>query len=230
MYQQFNIEDGILVIIKKGPWYFVNIIYSYIVLIFGAIIFYCLWRFSQYKLKTQAFWLFLGSICPGFVNIPYITGFSPLQIDFTPFGFGLLAISYSIAIFCYDFLEIKEIISSFTSSNISEGIIVIDDKNRLIDFNTAAQKIFDSFDMTHIGIDFSYFWNNKKIIKEGEKNRFEIEIIKDNKKEYYEFRTTTLKEKTKLLGYVYFIQDITNQKKMIQELNNMANYDYYSSI
>ena len=222
-------EDGILVNIKKGPWYFVNIIYSYIVLIFGEIVFYCSWRFSQYKLKTQAFWLFFGSICPGFVNIPYIAGFSPLQIDFTPFGFGMLAISYSIAIFCYDFLEIKEIISSFTFSNISEGIIIIDDSNRLIDFNTAAQKIFNSLDMRRIGIDFSYFWNNKKIIKE-EKNRFEIEIIKDNKKKYYEFRTTDLKEKTKLLGYVYFIQDITNQKEMIQELNNMANYDYLTQV
>ena len=222
-------EGFIIASIEKGPWYFVNIIYSYIVLWIGIIVFYCSWRFSKYKLKTQAFWLFFGSICPGVVNIPYIAGISPLQIDFTPFGFGMLAISYSIAIFCYDFLEIKEIISSFTFSNISEGIIVIDDKNRLIDFNTAAQRIFNSLDMRHIGIDFSYFWNNKKVIKQ-EKNRFEIEMIKDNKKRYYEFRTTALKEKTKVLGYIYFIQDITNQKEMIQELNNMANYDALTQV
>ena len=222
-------KEFVIVNIEKGPWYFVNIVYSYMVLLFGINVFYCSWRFSEYKLKTGAFWLFFGSIWPAVVNIPYIAGFSPLKIDITPFGFGMLAISYSIAIFCYDLLELKEIISSFTFSHISEGIIVVDDKNRLIDFNSAAQIIFNSLDMRQIGVEFSYFWNNKKIIKE-EKNRFQIEIEKDNKKTYYEFRTTALKEKKKILGYVYFIQDITNTKKMIQELNNMANYDALTQI
>ncbi len=221
--------DFILVDLEKGPWYFVNIIYSYIALLFGGTVFYFSWRFSRYKLKTQAFWLFCGSICPGIVNVPYISGISPWKIDVTPFGFGMLAISYSIAIFCYEFLEIKEIISSFTFSHISEGIIVIDDKNRLIDFNNAAQRIFDSLNIRYIGKNFSYFWKNKKLINE-EINCFEIEIKKDNKKRYYEFRTTELKEKTKLLGYVYFIQDITSQKEMIQELNNLANYDVLTQV
>jgi diguanylate cyclase (GGDEF)-like protein len=222
-------EDFIIVDIHRGPWYFVNVVYSYIVLIFGITVFYNSWRYSKYKLRTQAFWLFFGSIWPGVVNIPYIIGFSPLKIDITPFGFGFLAISYSIAVFFYDFLELKEIISSFTFSHISEGIIVVDDKNKLIDFNNAAQIIFHDLDVRCIGIDFSYFWNDKKIIREQDDN-FEIEIIKDNEKKYYEFRRTALKEKTKILGYVYFIQDITKHKENVQSLNNMANYDFLTEI
>lgn len=222
--------EFLLVDLEKGPWYFVNIIYSYIALLFGGIVFYFPWRLSKYKLKTQACWLFWGSICPGIINIPYIAGFSPWKIDLTPFGFGMLAIAYSIAIFCYDFLEIKEIISSFTFSNISEGIIVVDDKNRLIDFNEAARKIFDSLDIRHIGEDFSYFWKNKKLIMEEEKNCFQIGVKKDNLERYYQVRTTELKEKAKLLGFVYFIQDITSQKEMIQELNNLANYDVLTQV
>lgn len=221
--------EFLLVDLGKGPWYFVNIIYSYTVLLFGGVVFYLSWRFSKYKLKTQAFWLFCGSICPGIVNIPYITGFSSWKIDLTPFGFGMLAIAYSIAIFCYDFLEIKEIISSFTFSHISEGIIVIDDKNRLIDFNNAAQRIFESLDTRHIGKDFSCFWKGKKIIK-GEGNCFEIQMKKNNIHRYYEFRTTELKEKVKRLGFVYFIEDITNQKEMIRKLNKLANYDVLTQV
>jgi diguanylate cyclase (GGDEF)-like protein len=222
-------EGFIIANILGGPWYFVNVIYSYIVLSFGIIVFYWSWSFSQYKLKTQAFWLFFGSIWPGLVNIPYMLGFSPLKIDITPFGFGILAVSYSIAVFFYNFLELKEMISSFTFSHIREGIIVVDDKNRLIDFNNAAQIIFNSLDIRCIGIDFSYFWNDKKVIKR-QKDTFEIEIIKDNQKTYYEFRRTVLREKAEILGYIYFIQDITKQKEFIQELNNMATYDYLTQI
>lgn len=215
--------------IFRGPWYLVNIIYSYVVLLFGIIIFFNSWRCSQYKLRTQAFWLFFGSIWPSIANIPYLTKLSPWPIDFTPFGFGMLAISYLIAIFCYDFLEIKEMISSFTFSHISEGIIVIDDKNRLIDFNNAAQKIFSCLDIRYIGLDFSCLLDYKKTVKR-DKDRFEVEVARDGKKEYYEFRTTALEDNKKTLGYVYFIQDVTKQKEMIKELNNMANYDELTQI
>lgn len=222
--------DGrIIVDITSGPWYSVNIIYSYVVLLFGMIVFFNSWRCSKYKLKTQAFWLFLGSIWPGIANIPYISKLSPWPIDFTPFGFGMLAISYLIAIFCYDFLEIKEIISSFTFSNISEGIIAVDDKNRLIDFNNAAQKVFDCINTRNIGVDFSCLLDYKKTIK-NDKSRFEVEVVRNDKKEYYEFRTTALQDNKKTLGYVYFIQDVTKQKEMIKELNNMANYDELTQI
>lgn len=222
-------KDNIIADILKGPWYLVNIIYSYAVLLFGMIVFFNSWRCSQYKLRTQAFWLFFGSIWPGIANIPYLTKLSPWQIDFTPFGFGMLAISYLIAIFCYDFLEIKEIISNFTFSNISEGIIAVDDKNRLIDFNNAAQKIFDCLDTRNIGVDFSCLLDYKKTIK-NDKSRFEVEVVRNDKKEYYEFRTTALQDNKKTLGCVYFIQDVTKQKEMIKELNNMANYDELTQI
>lgn len=222
-------EKNIIADIRSGPWYIVNIIYSYAVLLFGTGVFFNSWRHSKYKLKTQAFWLFFGSIWPGIANILYLSELSPWPIDFTPFGFGMLAISYLIAIFCYDFLEIKEMISSFTFSHISEGIIVIDDKNRLIDFNNAAQKIFDCLDIKYVGLDFSCLLDYKKTVNK-DKNRFEVEVIRNDKKEYYEFRTASLKDNKKILGYVYFIQDVTRQKEMIKELNNMANYDELTQI
>jgi diguanylate cyclase (GGDEF)-like protein len=214
---------------EKGPWYYVNVIYSHLVLIFGVIVFYYSWSSSKHKLNTQAFWFFFGSIWPGIVNLIYNAGLTPLEIDITPFGFGIMAISYSIAVFCFGFLELKEIISSFVFSNIREGIVVVDDKNRLIDFNSAAKKIFDSFEFWHIGMDFTSFWSDKKILREW-KDNFEVEITKNAEKRYYEFRTTPLKEDIKVLGYVYIIQDITRQKEAIQELNNMASYDTLTQI
>lgn len=60
-------------------------------------------------------------------------------------------------------MQIKDIISGFTFSNISKGVIVVGD-NKLIDFNNAAIEIFNSLSIMQIGTDSTNFWDYKNII------------------------------------------------------------------
>jgi diguanylate cyclase (GGDEF)-like protein len=173
--------------------------------------------------------MFIGTLCPGIANIIYLAGFSPYGMDMAPFGLSMLAICYFIALFRYDLLELGEIIRSVAFSEISEGIIVVDDRKRLIDFNNAAQKIFNWLDVKNIGM---YLWNFEKgseIAGHGG-NSFELEMMQNGRQRSYEFRITDLKEKNKILGSVYFIRDITEQKEMIKALDNMASYDSLTQV
>lgn len=215
--------------LSRGPWYFVNIAYAYSVQLFGIVVFFRAWRRAKYRLGTQAYWMFLGSIWPGLVNVIYIAGLSPLELDLTPFGLSLSAIFFYIALFRFDFLELKEIVKDVTFLEINEGIIVIDDKNRLIDFNKAGKKIFDWLDLKHIGTDFSTFKGGKEIL-EQKSDLFEMKLLNKTTQQYFEFRKTALNENNKNVGYVYFIQDVSKQKEMIQVLNDMANYDSLTQI
>ena len=225
----FEYNGYLLSNLSKGPWYFVNIAYAYSVQLFGLAVFFRAWGRTGYKFGTQSCWMFFGSIWPGLVNLIYIAGFSPLNLDLTPFGLSLSAIFYYIALFHYDFLELKEIVKDVVFLEINEGIIVIDDKNRLIDFNKASKKIFQWLDLKHIGTDFSFFKEGSEILNQ-KSGLFEMEIVNKNAKKYFEFRKTDLNENDKNIGCVYFIQDISNQKEMIQALNNMANYDSLTEI
>ncbi len=215
--------------LSRGPWYFVNIAYAYSVQLFGIVVFFRAWRRTGYKFGTQSSWMFLGSIWPGLVNLIYIAGLSPLSLDLTPFGLILSAIFFYIALFRYDFLELKEIVKDVTFLEINEGIIVIDDKNRLIDFNKAGKKIFGWLELKHIGTDISIFKEGKKIL-EQKNDLFEMKILNKVTQKYYEFRKTLLNENNKNVGSVYFIQDVSKQKEMIQALNDMANYDSLTQI
>jgi len=225
----FEFEGYLLAKLSGGPWYFVNIAYAYLVQLFGMSVFFGAWRKNGYKFGTQAYWMFFGSIWPMSVNMIYIAGLSPLNLDLTPFGLSLSAIFFYVALFRYDFLELKEIVRDVTFSEINEGIIVIDDKNRLIDFNKSAKNIFAWLDLKRIGTDVSIFKECQYILKQ-KTDQFEMEILNKGTQKYYEIRTSVLNENNNNVGRVYFIQDISRQKEMIQALNNMASYDFQTQI
>lgn len=225
----FEFDGYLLAKLAKGPWYYVNIVFAYSAQLFGTFVFFRAWGKAGYKFGTQSCWMFLGSICPGLVCAVYLAGLSPLSLDLTPFGLSLSAIFFYIALFHFDFLELKEIVKDVTFLEINEGIIVIDDKNRLIDFNKAGKKIFDWLDLKHIGTEITAFKEGRKILEQNS-DLFEIKISGRASHKYYEFRKTALNENNKNVGYVYFIQDISKQKEMIKVLNDMANYDSLTQI
>ena len=86
--------------------------------------------------------MLFGSIWPGLVNLFYVSHHSPLDLDLTPFGLSVTAFFFYIAIFRYSFLELQEIVKDVVFQEINEGILVIDSKNRLIDFNQACREFF----------------------------------------------------------------------------------------
>lgn len=224
-------QDGYLLSqLSKGPWYYVNIGYAYCVQIFGMAVFFKAWRTKMYLHKIQAFWMFWGSIWPALVNLIYVAGLSPLDLDLTPFGLSISAVFFYIAIFRYGFLELQEIVKDVTFLGIEEGILVIDDKNRLIDFNQACKDIFSWLHPNQIGTNIITFPEGKAILEQTNQNHFEIKIRKGNAAEYYEFRRTPLIDRKTNLGFVYFIQNITKQKEMIQALNDIASYDSLTEI
>ena len=224
----FEHDGYLLAKLVKGPWYYVNILYAYSIQIFGMVAFFRVWR-TGYQFRTQAFWMFCGSIWPGWVNIIYITGFSPLNLDLTPFGLSISGVFFCIAIFRHGFLELQEIVKDVTFLEIDEGILVVDDKNRLIDFNQACKGVFGWLDLNQIGIDISVFPEGKIILGQSAQ-KFEIIVVKDRDERVYEFRKTPLMDQNVKLGFVYFIQDISRQKQMIQELHDIASYDSLTGI
>lgn len=225
----FEYDGYLLAKLSKGPLYYVNIAYAYSVQLFGASVFFRAWKRAGFKFGTQSCWMFLGSIWPGLVNVVYISGLSPLSLDLTPFGLSLSAIFFYIALFHFDFLELKEIVKDVTFLEINEGILVVDDKNRLIDFNKAGKKIFDWLDIKHIGTDISLFKEGRQILEQYS-DLFEMKLSNKGTHKHYEFRKTALNENNKNVGFVYFIQDVSNQKEMIQALHDMANYDSLTQI
>ena len=223
-------RDGFLLsVLEKGSWYPVYFIFSFLVQLMGILTFFSAWHKEKYCLWTQACFFSIGSIWPGIASLIYISGMLPNHIDLTPFGLSITAVFFSIAVFRKGLFELKEIVKDVTFLEINEGIIVADEQNRLIDFNHAAKNLFPCLDKSRIGQELLLCEDNRNIFLK-EENLFEMLLIINGTKRCYEFRKTVLEEKSHTIGAVYFVQDISKQKEMIQALNNMANYDYLTLI
>lgn len=215
--------------LEKGLWYYLNILYAYSVEIYGMTIFFKDWRKQGYHRRTQSFWMLFGSIWPILVNFIYISGNAPLNLDLTPFGLCISGIFFYIAIFRYGFLDFQEIMKEVVFMEISEGILVLDNKNRLVDYNLACVEIFSWLDLCQIGTDISLFPEGKRILEQKSPD-FELKLINNRKSKYYVFRKTTLTEGCHALGSVYFIQDISDQKEMIRALHDIESHDSLTEV
>ena len=101
------IGDQKTAVFIKGIWYWVNVGYSYLLLLIGAIFIILLLLRSLRNSKAQAASLLIVVAAPWLGNLLYITGVSPLpHLDFTPFGFVIAGIALILGVYKFDLFNI----------------------------------------------------------------------------------------------------------------------------
>lgn len=215
--------------LERGPWYYFYSIYSYVIILYGSALFYKIWRKAEGKLKTQAFLMFTGTLWPVVINMLYLFGISPQGLDLTPFGLVVLMICYGLAIFKYGVLELQEIIKTTAFSHITDGILVIDAQQRLVDFNESGTMMFNWLMIKNIGIPIGQFECGTEILNHTEES-FIMNLACDGINKDIEFRSSELTERGHVLGTVYFMRDVTKQRELLTKLNELASYDTLSHV
>lgn len=215
--------------IKIGPWYLVNIVYSYSAFFIGFYIFWIRFRFANPFYKTQTKLIFLAGLFPILINLLYQTGIIKIysEIDLTPFAFLL---SYSIlafAIIKFNLFSIKPIAKDKIIEAITRGVLVIDSKMNIIDYNSAIQKFFDDPDSIRSGNNLKNIFAEFPVILDLIKSNVHETIdIQDREREnriIVRIESIPLFEKkSSQSGTVLLFEDITTQVSTNETLQNQA--------
>ena len=76
--------------VTYGPWYWVHVAYSYLLILAGTFLVFRSLRQRQGLHRNQAIALILSVLAPWFGNILYFSGFNPIPyLDLTPFAFTI---------------------------------------------------------------------------------------------------------------------------------------------
>jgi diguanylate cyclase (GGDEF)-like protein len=217
-------NGNLMVLLDKGPWYYVQVVYAYLIQFYSISSFYKIWKRDRFKRQTQAYYIFVGSLWPIIFSSIYFFGLSPLAIDLTPYGLSISGVFFYIALFRYRFLDLSEIVKDITFMEINEGILVLDDKQHLVEYNKAAAKIFPWLERKQIGSAMIDLPVGREILDQTA-DFFELTIPQKSGLRYYEFRKTQLKDRRQIVGSVFFIQDVTSQKELFLTMKDMATYD-----
>lgn len=114
-------------------------------------------------------------------------------------------------------------------SEIKEGIMVIDHKNRIMKENPSCADIFSSRDWNREGTDISLTPEGKYILDHPQPE-FEMEIIKNDEARFYEIRRSLLNDQSANSGFLFIFRDITEQKELLHKIGESAILDSLTEI
>lgn len=228
--------DGLIMLdFMRGPVYFVNVAFAYstLVLAFGLMFFAALrlgplFR-NQYRL------IFIGSAIPWVGNIYNEINFTALHgLDLTPVMFGLSGILFAFAVLRARFMDLIPVARSLLIENMSDGVLVLDAHNRIVDINPAMEKLLNikpsSLLLGENASDILGHWMEKTDpLRNEHESRTEMRIPNDPSR-YLDLRVTPLFDAYQHLnGRLIVFRDVTERKVVEKKLRN-ANYRLQSQL
>ncbi len=123
-----------------GPGFWLHTIYSYLLLICGVIILGQAYRQSARLHRRQIGIMLLGATAPWLANIFFVV-FRVSTIDFTPIAFLITGAAVAWGIFKVGLVEITPIIRKRVIDEMQEGMLVLDEQNRVLEANPAVLRM-----------------------------------------------------------------------------------------
>ena len=213
-----------------GPWFWVNVVYSYTLMLFGATLIVLQHFRSTMLYRNQSSWLVVGALFPLFFNLLYVFRVFPmLKKDLSPLAFAFAGIAFAIGIFRYGLLDLMPIARDTIIENMQSGMLVIDDQGRLLDFNPVARKLFLPTEDRMIGEPVEKHLPEIRPLlpKDDQSSRArEFTIRRGQLERSFEGKLSGLRDKNgKKRGFLLILQDITERKELYAEVTRLATQD-----
>ncbi|MFH1196605.1 MAG: histidine kinase N-terminal 7TM domain-containing protein [bacterium] len=218
-----KIGSFVFIVKDWGIWYYVNIAYSYFVLFAGTIILLLSLRKIEKLYRLQTWMLIIGLCISWLFNVIYLAGSSSfMRFDITPIGFAISNAIITFALFRYRLFDVIPAARDTVFESMDNGVIVIDNFERVVDMNPAAIRIFGMRGL--IGNSILELFEEFKVdpteIRSGKISRTEIVYNNIN---YDLIISPVLDRSYKIAGSVIYFHDITDLKKTQKELSDSNN-------
>jgi diguanylate cyclase (GGDEF)-like protein/PAS domain S-box-containing protein len=221
--------------LKHGPIFWVFVSYAYICLGLAGVFLIRWFIISASIFRAQAGVLLaaLGVVWMG--NIIYVTGLSPVpNIDITPLTFSIASVVTAFGFFRYQLLDVVPVAKTEVFNSMLDGVVVLDENERLIDLNPAAEKILTRQRDIVVGQTAEDVFRNQPDILSmlvGQDLEGEVCLRPSGSKLTYELRIATLMDRNKhRLGRILVWRDITQRKDLEEKLFRLATTDELTSI
>lgn len=184
-----------------GPFWWLHIAYSYILVLLGLIMMIKLFHSGDKTRRKHVAMLLLAALLPYVLNIAYVLGFRPYGIlDITPIAFFWMGIILSINVFSLKFLDISPFAMDRLFHGIPDAIFVLNKQQQLVNTNPAAAGLIDAHGFAFL-----------EQIRDGIDFPLGTKVYSPTRTEVY---TPTFKK----MGKLIILRDISGRKKAEEEL------------
>lgn len=219
-----------MVAITPGIWYRIFTIYFYLLLACGCYLILMKFRTSDPIYKKQNYSIVIAAFLPWLANMSYLLGFRPfIHLDVTPFAFVLTSFLILIGIYRFKLFDIIPIAREKVLELMQDGFFVLDQQNRIIDYNKSIQRYISiAKDQKIIGTPLEKIFPNQphffERIKNHQPGKVELDIALENKVLYLEADILFLVDNKINNDFIIIkLQDLTNFKREAIRTKEQAN-------
>ena len=203
--------------LQKGPWYYVNSLFFYASIVWGNYLLVVNAKGADRLYKKQTYLLLISTSIPLLVNLFYLAGMRIQgQIDATPFAFIVSFLLTGLGLVKYNLLEIVPIAKEQLIAVMSEGIMVVDERNKVIEINSSMKKIA-GLHRGIVGEPIQKILDHKELLDViGERVRKEIELpvaFMDIRSVYAVEIIPLWSRKNRFKGSLMLFKDVTEERR-----------------
>ncbi len=185
--------------------------------------------------RKQAAILLVGSLTPWLGMLLYMFGLTPYNLDFAPLALSLSGLFFALGFLRFRLLDIAPLARDIIFEGMSDGVLVLDTRDRIMDFNPRLHAILPEVCKTSSG--FSVFEALAaypalaELIKENVSKTVELQVTRGGTSIYYQSSLTLLFDRNKkAVGKIITIHDHTQVKQLLQQLEDLATLDGLTNI
>lgn len=147
-------QETNLMVYNHGIGFWVGyILYSYILLFVGTICIFCFIFKHKKAFHYQGWIIFIGGMLPWSASILYLADINITPgLDITPASIALSGVLLIYAFFNTRFLDLVPVARETLVETLQDGIIVLDEQNRIQDVNSAALKYLGITNKNSLGL------------------------------------------------------------------------------
>lgn len=218
--------------LEMGVWYMINGTFIFSCMLVGFLLALSHWRETAKTYRPQLIALMFGQFLSMLTAFLYLMGITPKGIDPVPMVLWISSLLYLWAISSSRMFTITPIAKNAIFNGINDGVMVLDESYRLIEYNKASKEMFTRLDKSMYGLPFEKVWFDisggilPSDLDPAVVNR-EIELTTGR---IYQVRTALLQHAHENKGLLILFTDITELKRLQHELEHQAYYDELTQV
>lgn len=196
-------------------------IYAYTLIISSSLLLLVKYIAAPKLYRRQVGTLLVAILIPWITSVVAATGWIPVALhQITPLTFGISNLVIAWALFRHRLLDIIPVARGALIETMSDGVIVLDNFNRIVDLNPAGREILGTAVDGNFGITIGEILPiDEQLLQSGqEPATSELSLHRKGVMEHYQVKVSPLTSEEKVSGRLLVLHNITEQKKNEIEL------------
>jgi PAS domain S-box-containing protein len=216
--------DGSLSVVSRphGTGFWIHIAYTYTLLLAVILLLAQMLIRSRHLYRRQASLLLFSALLPLLGNVLVLSGLNPFPyFDWTPLLFTAANLILTWSFFYLRVGDIVPVACRVIIESMSDGVIVLDEQNRIVDLNSVAQHIVGHTAAEAIGQPVKQVWPHWPDLVEYTDDKVEIKVIpgQENVQNIYDVRISPIVDwRGRLASQVVVLRDVTEHKRVEEAL------------